>query len=93
MLREVMRRILSLEARAVPDVCFCLVEKPDGTEAEETMESWYEHRHEWQWKRMTRGDDPRVLSLLFAAFDEECGMEDEARQEANKYFDSVGRER
>jgi hypothetical protein len=73
-------RLEALEAHFRPEACYCLVELPDGTEAEKTMEEWYSHRQEWSWKRITRGGGPAVL-LLLAYLDNEVA--EDAMQAGN----------
>lgn len=67
---DLKKRLTALEACLMQDPSYCLVELPDGTEAETTMEEWYKHRQEWRWLKMTSGRDNAIL-LLLAAIDEE----------------------
>jgi hypothetical protein len=73
---SVKKRLAALKSQIEP--CFCLVELPDGTEAEKSMDEWFEHRREWRWKRMTRGGDVSAMRLLLAAIDEEVAEEYES---------------
>ena len=65
------RRLAELRAKVVPETCFCLVALPDGTEAEKTIDEWWENRDKWIWKRMTRGSNPGAVLLVLASIDEE----------------------
>lgn len=67
--KAALKRLDALKARLVPDPCYCLVRLPDGSEAERTMDEWYDHRHEWKWLRMTRGGNETDVLLLLAAID------------------------
>lgn len=69
-LDAIRKRLTALKAQLEPETCFCLVTLSDGTEAEKTVDEWFEHRHEWQWKRMTRGGDAAAVQLVLAAWDE-----------------------
>ena len=66
------KRLSELEAVIKPDICFCLVQMPDGRQAEKSIDEWYEHRREWHWLRMTRGSDIGAIMLLLAAIDDEA---------------------
>lgn len=84
-MNAIKKRLEALEAQAIPDPTFCLVELPDGTQAEKTMEEWYDHRAEWRWLRITKGGDPCSIYLLFAHLDEECGMPDKVERDIEAY--------
>lgn len=66
------KRLDALEARIIPEPTYCLVELPDGTQAERTIGEWYEHRHEWTWLRITRGGDAAAVLLVLAAVHDEA---------------------
>lgn len=66
------KRLAALKAQIVTEPCFCLVELPDGTEAEKEIGEWYEHRREWAFKKMTRGQDISAVMLVLAAIDDEA---------------------
>jgi hypothetical protein len=85
MIDTIRKRLEALEAMRNRDPCFCLVELPDGTQTETTLEEWYAHWHEWRWLRMTRGGDNNDVFLLFAAWDESSGDLDAARQDEAEY--------
>jgi hypothetical protein len=68
---SIKKRLAALKSQIEPETCFCLVELPDGTEAEKSMDEWFEHRREWRWKRMTRGGDNAAVLLLLAAINDE----------------------
>ena len=68
---SIKKRLEALKAQFEPKTTFCIVELPDGTERETTMDQWYQHRQEWKWKRISKGGDNRALLLLFAALDDE----------------------
>lgn len=61
----------ALKSQIEPETCFCLVELPDGTEAEKSIDEWWEHRKEWSWKKMTRGGDVSAVLLVLAAINDE----------------------
>lgn len=65
------KRLAALQSQIVPETCFCLVELPDGTEAEKSIDEWWEHRKEWRWKKMTRGGDVSAVLLVLAAIYDE----------------------
>ena len=65
------KRLEALKKQFGPKTTFCLVELPDGTECETTMDEWYHHRQEWKWQRITKGGDVDAMLLLFAALDDE----------------------
>lgn len=65
------KRVKELEKKLVPEVCFCMVELPDGTEAEKSIDEWWEHRKEWSWKKMTRCGDVSAVLLVLAAINDE----------------------
>jgi hypothetical protein len=65
------KRLAALKSQIVPETCFCLVELPDGTEAEKEIGEWYEHRREWTFKRMSKGKDISAVMLVLAAIDDE----------------------
>ena len=65
------KRLDALKSQIEPEACFCMVELPDGTEAEKSIDEWWEHRKEWSWKRMTRGGDNAAVLLLLAAINDE----------------------
>ena len=69
---SIKKRISALKAQIEPETVFCMVELQDGTQAEKTIEEWYEHRKEWKWERMTRGGDNAAVMLLLAAIDDEA---------------------
>lgn len=65
------KRIKELKKKIVPEVCFCLVELPDGTQKETTIDDWFEHRKEWEFKKMTVASDPAAVLLVLADVDEQ----------------------
>ena len=65
------KRLAALKAQIEPEPCFCMVELPDGTEAEKSIDEWWEHRKEWSWKKMTRGGDVSAVLLVLAAINDE----------------------
>lgn len=75
MTESIKNRIAALEKQLLPESCRCLVELPDGTETETTLEEWYEHRKEWNWKRITSGGDVSAICLILAAIDNEIAEE------------------
>lgn len=68
---SVKKRLAALKSQIVPETCFCLVELPDGTEAEKSIDEWWEHRKEWSWKKMTRCGDVSAVLLVLAAINDE----------------------
>ena len=69
------KRLDNLSAQIIPGLCFCLVELPDGTQAEKTMDEWFENRQKWRWLRMTRGGNISAIKLLLAAIDDEVNAD------------------
>lgn len=68
---SIKKRLEALKAQFEPKITFCIVELPDGTERETTMDEWYQHRKEWKWQRISKGGDNRAMLLVFAAIDDE----------------------
>lgn len=67
----IIKRLDALKAQ-IPKSAYCLVELPDGTQTETTICEWYEHRHEWIWKRITQGGSIADVCLVLAAIYDEC---------------------
>lgn len=68
---SIKKRLEALKAQFEPQITFCIVELPDGTERETTMDEWFEHRKEWKWQRISKGGDNRAMLLLFAYLDDD----------------------
>lgn len=68
---DLKKRILALEKRLMPEVCMCLVELPDGTQKETTIDDWFENRKEWEFKKMTVASDPAAVLLVLADVDDQ----------------------
>lgn len=71
MYTEIRKRLDALKAQ-MPQTAYCLVELPDGTQTETTICEWYEHRHEWIWKRITQGGNIADVCLVMAAIHDDC---------------------
>ena len=76
--KAIKKRLSLLEMGLNRETCFCLVQLPDGSEAEKTIEDWYQHSSEWRFLKMTResGNSSAVL-LVLAAIGNECAEEAE----------------
>lgn len=71
-IKEAKKELALLKSRVQPPaVSRCLVDLPDGTQKETTIEEWFDHRKEWTFKRMTRNSDPAAVMLVLANADEE----------------------
>lgn len=70
--KAIRKRLSLLELGLKPNTCFCIVKLPDGTQAEKTMEEWYQNSAEWRLIRMTKGGNNAAVMLLLAAIGNEC---------------------
>ena len=70
--KAIKKRLSLLEMGLKRDTCFCLVQLPDGSEAEKTIEDWYQHSSEWRFLKMTRGGNNSAVLLVLAAIGNEC---------------------
>ena len=65
------KRVKDLEKMLKREVCFCLVELPDGMQKETALDEWYNHRKEWRFLRMTVAKDPAAVLLVLADVDDQ----------------------
>ena len=64
MTESIRKRLSALEARQELTGAFCLVSLPDGSTQEVSVAEWLEHRQEWTWERMTKGNVAPVYFML-----------------------------